>query len=231
MDQTQEILNNHIIYGASDSTNQNATSIGKLNYANGGSIQHAWKQDIVNLKTTLHWKDTIGLAGAENQFLKLQLKLSDFPNPSCFEELGWQCVDPNRDKQEKEPQWDGAFDNDYLDLEPAGQYEPAQWIMPKFPVYKEPAFVSVRVENIGTKNHHNDNWLDTRLYTKERFEHPYDLMYVKKDEYFYIGFHARNTKRTAYDIKLHIGEYWVPYSGIKDKRFVRRLTKYGNYSG
>lgn len=231
MDQTQEILSNHITYGSSDSTNQNATSVGKLNYANGGSIQHAWEQGIYNLKTVLHWEDTVGLAGAENQFLKLQLKLGEYPGPACFEEPFWECAELHSAWKEKDPNWVGLKIDTAADPEPVGDYDPAEWNFPKYPNYGVEPWLSVRIENLGTDNKHNDSWFDTRLYTKERLEHPYDLMYVKRDEHFYVGFHARNTRRIAYNVKLHIGEFYLPYHAIKDKRFVRRLTKYGNYSG
>lgn len=233
MDQTQEILNNHLIYGASDSTNQNATSVGKLNFAHGGSMQHAWPIDIVNVKTVLHWKDDIGLAGAENHFVKVNLKLGDYPGTPCYEEIFWECAEFHN-VPEKDHQWEGVIvdhNKDLIEDAPVGTYWPAEWNTPRFPNYGQSTWISVRVEDLSTGNTHNDKWFDTRLYTKEKFEHPYELMYVKKNEFFYIGFHARNTRRIAYNVKIHIGEFWVPYEGIRDKRFVRRLTKYGNYSG
>lgn len=149
MDVTQEILNNHITYGSSDSTNQNATSVGKLNYANGASIQHAWDHVIVKIPCTMRWQGTVGLAGAENEFNKFQFKLSEDPT----EEL-----------------------------------------------------ISVQIKNLGTDNKYNDAWLDTRLYSKDRLEHPDDLMYVKKNDWFYLGIHARNTRRIDYNIEIRIGE-------------------------
>ena len=231
MDVTQEILDNHITYGASDSTNQNATSVGKLNYANGGSILHAWDHVVDQVVTVLHWQDSVGLAGAENQFLKIQLKLGEMPGSPCYEEKGYECAVYWKDLPEKDPNWVGLKVNQAADPEPVGQYLPAEWKYPKYPEYGSEPWISVRIEDLGTDNTHNDGWFDTRLYTKERFEHPYDLMYVRRDEFFYVGFHARNTRRTAYNVKLHIGEHYVPFYGIKDKRFVRRLTKYGNYSG
>ena len=173
-DVTNQILDTHKIYGSSDSTNQNATSTGKLNYANGASLQNAWNHIIVRIPTTLHWEDTIGLAGAENEFNKFQFQLSD----------------------------DSVKD-----------------------------FVAIQVENLGTGNTYNDSWLDTRLYSKDRIEHPGDLMYVKKNEWFYLGIHARNTRRIEYNIKIHIGFSDSKFEDIADKSGVRRLIKNGNYSG
>ena len=65
---TNQILDTHKIYGSSDSTNQNSTSLGKLNYANGASFDSAWEFVIRDLEITMHWEGTVGLPGAENEF-------------------------------------------------------------------------------------------------------------------------------------------------------------------
>mgnify|MGYP005712883483 CR=1 FL=1 len=45
-----------------------------------------------------------------------------------------------------------------------------------------------------------------RLYNSGREEHAYDKMYVKFDDHFYIGFHARNTRRLPYNVEVTVGQ-------------------------
>jgi len=65
--------------------------------------------------------------------------------------------------------------------------------------------VKIDLNNLKTGNKYIDSWLDVRLYNKAREEHPYDIMYVAPNSYFYVGFHARNTKRLPYNVKCVIG--------------------------
>ena len=62
-----------------------------------------------------------------------------------------------------------------------------------------------RVTNIPRQLSYQDSWLDVRLYKKNRDEHPYDVLYVGTEDYFYIGFHARNTRRLAYNVSCMLG--------------------------
>ena len=71
------------------------------------------------------------------------------------------------------------------------------------------ALVSIELENLKTGNKYIDAWLDVRLYTKDRKEYAYDKMYINPDSYFYIGFHARNTRRLPYNVQLKVGRLYV----------------------
>ena len=66
--------------------------------------------------------------------------------------------------------------------------------------------LSVILFNRGTGNQYVDKHLDVRLYNRDREEHPYDIMYVRPSDVFYIGFHARNTKRLPYNVTCEIGK-------------------------
>ena len=79
-------------------------------------------------------------------------------------------------------------------------------------------FVSVDLKNFKTGNIYTDSWLDVRLYTADKEEHPYDLMYIRPNQFFYLGIHARNTKRIPYNLELAIGEEYKPLEEIHDKR-------------
>ena len=74
---------------------------------------------------------------------------------------------------------------------------------------KSDAYVSVDLNNLKTGNKYIDAWFDVRLYNKARQEHPYDKMYVRINDFFYIGFHARNTKRLPYNVNCVIGQEFI----------------------
>ena len=79
-------------------------------------------------------------------------------------------------------------------------------------------YFKVELINLTTGNIYVDSWLDTRLYNRYQEEHPYDVMYIKYNEPFYIGFHARNTRRLPYNINCVIGqgEEGSPFPGFVD---------------
>ena len=71
-DVTQRILDRHIIYGASDNTNPAYLSSNRsLNYAAGGSINSPQQDQVTIIPYTINYKDTVGLFGKENHFIKI----------------------------------------------------------------------------------------------------------------------------------------------------------------
>ena len=74
---------------------------------------------------------------------------------------------------------------------------------------KSDSYVSVDLNNLKTGNKYIDAWFDVRLYNKAREEHPYDKMYVRANDFFYIGFHARNTRRLPYNVNCVIGQEFI----------------------
>ena len=72
----------------------------------------------------------------------------------------------------------------------------------------------VDLENLKTGNTYNDSWLDIRLYNKYKEEHPYDQMWISYDDSFYLGVHARNTRRIPYNILCTIGSKLGKYSNF-----------------
>ena len=127
MDVTQEILNNHLTYGASDNTAPGGLAAAKsLNYAKGASIQKPVLENVT--------------------------------------------------------------------------------VVPRRPKYADTVA-----------------WFDVRLYTKAREEHPYDEMYLPPTDYFYIGFHARNTRRLPYNVECLIGTGYKPKSEV-DPRLIAKVN-------
>jgi len=215
-DVTQRILDRHIIYGASDNTNPAYASSNKsLNYATGGSINSPQQDRVTIIPYTINYSDTVGLFGKENHFVKVNVNIDPRAAFACFEEPGWECgMITNADLVNINTYLPSVFDES-KDLVTVNTYDPAMLINNSL-VTKPNAYVSVDLENLKTGNKYIDAWFDVRLYTKERQEHPYDKMYVRLNDYFYIGFHARNTRRLPYNVKCVIGQEYI--SGLKPEQ-------------
>tara|TARA_B100000214_G_scaffold370948_1_gene346468 strand:- start:109 stop:1272 length:1164 start_codon:yes stop_codon:yes gene_type:complete len=80
----------------------------------------------------------------------------------------------------------------------------------------EDAYISVELIRKDTGNKFIDSHVDYRLYTSSGEEHPYDKMYIKSTDKFYIGVHARNTKRLAYEFECRVGNEYRAFSSIAD---------------
>ena len=221
MDVTQEILNNHLIYGASDNTNPQGIAASKsLNYAKGATLQKPVLEKVSVIPRRLKYADTVGLFGAENVFIKVDLNIKDTGN-LCFEEPYWECLKMTLGSFPVENTYSTAVMDATKDLDIVNTYEPAQ-ITNKLANLNNP-YVGVSLANLKTGNKYIDAWFDVRLYTKAREEHPYDEMYLPIRDYFYIGFHARNTKRLPYNVECLIGTGYKPFDEV-DPRLIARVN-------
>ena len=214
-DVTNEILAINQLYGGSDSTSQNYTAAGRcLNYARKATIQHPEEDRVTTIPRALKYQDTVGLFGSENHFVKVQLKVQN-PVTECYDDPGYECVTIGADTvvpgdEYTYPNEGGdvpgtAYINRNTDLDTVNTYEPAGMLGNTIANINT-VFVRVDLNNLKTGNHYVDNWFDVRLYYETREEHPYDVMYVHGQRYFYIGFHARNTKRLPYNVECAIGK-------------------------
>tara|TARA_Y100000389_G_scaffold199975_1_gene239455 strand:- start:646 stop:1332 length:687 start_codon:yes stop_codon:yes gene_type:complete len=228
MDVTKEINNNYIVYGASDYTSSKGNAASKqLNYASGASISKPDTQTISVIPHTFKYQDNVGLMGAENYFVKVQLSIVGDIVRSCFEEEFFSCASIRSGQD-------------------TGSYTRADFTLGTFPTlntYEEAigagdrlpflpggrGFLSVQLNNLKTGNAYVDKDLDICLYTADREGHPYDKMYVQVNDHFYIGFHARNTKRVSYDAECTIGTELRSYDSINDKRLIMRKLNSGSY--
>ena len=218
-DVTDQILKSHALYGSSDNTAQHRTASGKsLNYANGATIQKPVVQ-VCNIVPFPHnYQDAVGLFGAENHYIKFHLDIMDEVVRTPYMEPGWEPSGKFY-KKVRESEWEQySTSMSFLNDE---NYEPAKaepYGLPKL----NNLYLSVRLINFGTNNIYVDDWLDVRLYGKDRKEHPYDFMYVKQNDFFYVGFHARNTKRLPYNVRVLLGESVTSYDNIEDKRYIMK---------
>jgi hypothetical protein len=225
MDVTQEIQRNHIVYGASDYTGPGHLAAAKsLNYAKGASILKPEVTTVSVAPHTLRYEDTVGLFGAENYFLKVRLEIIGDVAKSCYEEPGWDCAFVDFLAIENDNGWKGAEIDRNGDPITLNTYDPANIIPNQLPKVRN-GHISVELHNLKVGNRFIDDWLDVRLYTMQREEHPFDIMYMRPNDFFYIGVHARNTKRLPYNIECVIGREYRSYESIDNKQLVMRTIK------
>ena len=224
-DVTQRILDRHIIYGGSDSTQPGYLSSNKsLNYATGGSITSPELNTVSIIPYTINYQDTVGLFGKENHFVKVNVNINKETAFACFEEEGWECaMVTNADLQIINTYLPANIDTD-LDLITVNTYEPAN-LKANTVATKADPYISIDLENLKTGNKYIDAWFDVRLYNKAREEHPYDKMYVRLNDYFYIGFHARNTRRLPYNVKCVIGQEYISGLESGSMRYINKVMR------
>lgn len=221
MNVTQEIQRNHIVYGASDNSAPQGLAAGKcLNYAKGATIAKPENTDISVIPHTLHYEDSVGLFGSENYFLKVNINIvPGLASKACFEESGWECANIDHIDYNEGDYTQSAID--FGEFPTVNTYVQGYISGNTLPKIKD-AYISVDLQNLKTNNIYQDDWLDVRLYTEERKEHPYEKMYIRPKSFFYIGVHARNTKRLPYNIACVVGHEFRTYESIEDKRYIMR---------
>lgn len=226
-DVTPQILAQHRIYGGSDNTNKAYTSSSRsLNYANGSSISRPENERVSTIPRVMNYKDAVGLFGAENHFVKVNVSienpiLGDYKEntyePAVFSNEAVNPLDPYTLANQGYDTPGQAFIDYSADLVVVNTYEPVGFAGNSIEGIANKYF-KVELKNLKTGNIYVDSWLDTRLYNKYHDEHPYDIMYIKYNEPFYIGFHARNTRRLSYNVDCVIGQSEVgsPLPGFVD---------------
>ena len=206
--------------GGSGSANPNYLSTNKsLNFAKGSnSIVNAKTERVTVIPYTSNYKDQVGLFGAENVFIKVQLDVQNSlqidNNGILIDSYEESVITTDSDTS---IYWDEAVANFNLDLSTVNTYDPA--LFTNDLVFVPGAVLKIDIENLKTGNKYIDCWFDVRLYQKNREEHPYDTMYVPVGEFFYIGFHARNTKRLPYNVRMTVnGELISKYKLTAEQR-------------
>ena len=212
MDVTEQFNARRISMGGSGSSRSEYLSPSKtLDYAkSSNSLANASSERITAIPQVLNYKDTVGLFGAENVFIKIDL---DILNAISVYSGGGATVNTYEpfsadfDNPDTDLYWDPAVMNFSLDQFPFNDYEPAV-IEARLDSVPQP-LISIDLQNLKTGNKFIDTWFDVRIYTKDRVEFPYDFMYINPKSYFYIGFHARNTKRLPYNVRMTVGDQFV----------------------
>ena len=222
MDVTTQVNRQMVVSGAGSARPEAYAVNRSLNYAKGSnSLVNAASERVTVAPSVRNFQDSVGLFGAENIFIKIDL---DILNSSYANEDG---VLENDYKEavilsvnDTTFEYQQAFADYSLDLTVENTFEPAQFTNEL--TFTPDAVAKVTLNNLKTGNKYNDCWFDTRLYTKDRQEHPYDLMYIPIKSYFYIGFHARDTRRLPYNVRMTVGDEIVSVFNLpaSEKRYL-----------
>ena len=190
----------------------NYASSKTLNFAkDSATIQNARAEQVTAIPRRIDYSDTVGLFGAENVFVKVDLAIQS--SSSAFANIEvpendyfpvWTFPETDTINTYETALFDFALDKTIVNT-----YEPAR-ISNDLSQFKKP-YISVKLQNLKTGNKYIDAYFDVRMYTKDRQEFPYDEMFIGINDYFYLGFHARNTKRLPYNVRLDIGELYLEY--------------------
>ncbi len=205
MNVTQEILNNRKIYGGDAGQKPHELAVNRsLNYASGGTIQKAVEETVRTAGYSVIYSDSIGLMGAENKFIKFNVNIIDTGNFEISDSSGYYDA-MDSDEVFTSADWDSVIYNvNAEDSTVVNTYSSAVSTASD-ELTQDTSYIEVTLDNLKTSNHYIDNWLDVTLYSSIKEEHPYDKMFLALNDSFYIGFHARTTKRIPYNVKCVIG--------------------------
>ena len=214
MNVTTEINTKRNSMGGSGSSRQEYLSPNKsLNLSTAGnSINTAKPQLATAIPVEIKMQDSVGLFGAENRYIKLDLDIQS--SSSVFDNIE---VPENT----YFPVWtfnENGVENDYftaemnflLDLASNNGFQQAT-VSGDLSQYQRPV-ISVELFNLKTGNKYVDNWLDIQLYGPNKQPTETDKIYTDLGSDIYIGFHARNTKRLPYNIRIEIGVEYVEFA-------------------
>ena len=212
MDVTQEVNLKRMTMGGSGSSNRDYLSSNRtLDFAkSSNSLINPTSQRITQIPQSINYKDTVGLFGAENIFIKIDLDV--LTGNKVFDKNGitvntYEAAYIDNEDPVTDPYYDTAIIDYNLDLVTVNTYDPAT-MSASIEIIPNP-LVRVDLTNLKTGNKYIDAWFDTRLYTKDKKEYEYEVMYINPKSYFYIGFHARNTKRLPYNVRMTVGDQFL----------------------
>ena len=222
MDVTEQVIRQMIGSGGGSARPEYFSANRSLNYSKGSnSLKNAETQRVTAIPYRTNYNDTVGLFGAENVFIKIQL---DVQNSLQLDDNGI-IIDTYEELVVKADvdtiyytQAEADYSKDLLPIE--NSYLPA--VFTNELTFVQRPLVKILLANLKTGNKYIDAWFDVRLYKPNREEHPYDVMYINPKSFFYIGFHARNTKRLPYNVNMTVaGELISEFDLTKEqKRFL-----------
>ena len=224
MDVTQAIENKILKLGGYSSSNVNNYSATKsLNFAQGININTAPEEVITAIPFTFKYEDKIGLFGAENKFVKIKLDIQG--EGSIFSNLDIQVNNFTPVWVSREFGTLNGYETANIDFsedtsDPSGDYSTAGTKDGLSDILN--LYIRIDLRNLKTGNKYLDNWFDVRIYTKNKEEYDDETLYIKPSDYFYLGFHARNTKRLPYNVEVDIGREYLGFYNMTDTQ--RRLT-------
>ncbi len=196
-------LSNPAYYASTRQLNLSAAS---------NTIGNATGQTLTTVPYELNYSDSIGLFGAENYYVKINLDILDTGNTYTIVN-DYAGLTVGRD-QPLVNTYLQAVEDDLQDLTTVNDFAPSVRGT-GFGDLLEP-IISIRLENNGTGNIYNDSHVDARLYDRNYNEISDDKGLIDRKGVVYLGIHARNTRRLPYNISVHIGEEVKVRSEITD---------------
>lgn len=224
MDVTTQYNNRRALMGSSYSSNPDYFASNRsLDFAkSSNSIANAATTHVTAIPQTIGFKDKVGLFGAENVFIKVDLNIQDIKDDFADADLVVNDYLPLKltEGGDDDAAYDMAVIDFDKDLSTVNKYDPARFVQ-SIETLEYP-MISVDVNNLKTGNKYIDSWFDVRIYTKDRKEWPYEKMYVDINSHFYLGFHARNTKRLPYNVSMTVGEIYInrPEIPESERRYI-----------
>ncbi len=249
VDVTEQIRQYNEIYGGSSNTQQGGLAASKsLNYSNAPTLQQAQRVRATVYPLTFKLVGQVGLFGAENYYLRVDVDLLT-PLAPEFEEPGYEPAVVTFGEDPTVNTYEPAFINFDKDPPPPDPKPDAQIIpsqqasrdccafiggVPNDPIlncYYGAQFsnvipttydpwVSIDLNDIGVNNIYIDNWLETMVYTREKKMWGYDKMYIRPRDFFYVGIHARNTRHLPYNVDVTVGLELLQGEDIQDKALI-----------
>lgn len=209
MDVSQEIIEKAIQYGGTGFTNTaQVVPSRNLQFAPGASIHKPVEVNITKIPFVLSFIDAVGFAGVDNTFVKVNLDIVDTGTDTFNFVEGYEAAKISEGTPIDVNTYVDGYFKAAEDNEVVNDYDPAIVTFGDIGNYARPA-LSVSLDNLKTGNIYVDSHVDVRLYRKDRIEHEYDEMFVKLKDEFYIGFHARNTRRLPYNVSCKIGDVYT----------------------
>tara|TARA_B100000035_G_scaffold142305_2_gene121092 strand:+ start:755 stop:1426 length:672 start_codon:yes stop_codon:yes gene_type:complete len=202
-DVTNSISEFYDSYGGSNLSNPSYYSSSKrLDLSSAtNSIINAIGPVITTVPFTLKYEDSVGLFGSENFYVKIMLDIIDTGNThTIINQYAGLTVSADA---ALENTYYMAFEDEASDLTTVNTYEPSERGA-GFADLVEPV-ISLDLENLGTGNMYVDRHVDARLYDKHFNEIDEGTQLIGKQGEFYLGVHARNSRRLPYNINVVIG--------------------------
>ena len=213
MDVTTQLLKKYQTYSVDPKTNLAGTSLSKAEIA-----------EVRTVPSTLEYSNSVGLSKGKNYFLKVKLNIIGNTILKEYMEPGYLRSDLDFFESENDTGYVSSS-VDQVSSEQDSAFTTSATPALTLPAIGLDAYLSIELKNLNTSNIYVDSNVDVRLYTSEHEEHPYDLMYVKPLDFFYVGVHARNTRSLPYNIQINIGNEYVMLESISDKNYVMRTSE------
>ena len=201
MDVTQEVQQRALTYSSGSTNPAGLVPSKSLHFANGPTFDRAVVQRISAIPQTLIYEDTVGLFGAENQYVRFELNAEDIMQGVDVEDSdGYRTV--------LLMNVEDIGDYDELILDDSVQEDQSVYLKAVFESQvpdMRTTRLSAQVTNLKTGNKYIDNWVDVSLYDSNKNPLEYDKLYLTPRGQFTLGIHARKANRLPFRIQIDIG--------------------------